>query len=678
MNLARFAIKNSVLAKMLIFFFVVYGLFTLSGLRKEVFPATEFNIITIQTFYPGASPLDIEKIITTPIEEAILSVKGIDQITSSSFESLSSIIVRVKAEVKDLDKVFSDIKSRVEKIRDLPDEVEKPEIQKVELDIPILQVSLAGELDELSLRKQARILEEKLKNVPGVSAVVKLGYRGREIWVEVDPDKLTKYNIALSQVISSVRFRNTSIPGGSALNNGNEFTVKTTGEIVDAGGVRNLVLRANDAGNMVTTSDIGTVLDTFAKEKIITRSFGRKDISLVIQKRPTDDTMTVVKRVRSAVENYEKTTPAKLDLQILNDATPNIKIRLDTLTSNGLTGFLLVLITLFLFMNPPAALQTSLGIPFSVLGTFIIMSYLGVSLNLISLFGLILALGMIVDQSIVVSENTYRYLEKGLSPEEAVEKGTNEVILPIIASVLTTIAAFYLLLLIQGVTGKFVRDIPLAVIIALSVSVVQAFFVLPSMLIDSLKSAAKLGEKIVDLKVTSFWSKLKLSIFRFIKGRDSTTPPPWFVRFRDFYGKLLRKSLERRYLFIILSLVLFLTSVFFAAKVMKFELFSTKGVVAFNIFVKAKDNSYLAITDKAVSEIEKVILTLPDKELVSYTSRVGTDQNNNSFFADQDADLAVISVRLTEEQTRKRTADQIISFLKNATKNIRDVESIQF
>lgn len=678
MNFARFSLNNSILAKMLVFFFLVYGLFTLTGIRKEVFPATEFNIITIQTFYPGASPLDIEKIITNPVEEAIFSVKGIDQISSSSFESLSSVVVRLKPEVTDLDKVFDDIKSRIDKIRDFPEEVEKPEVQKVELDIPVIQVSLSGLSDELSLRREARKLEEILKNVPGVSAIVKLGYKGREIWVEVDPDKLTRYNIALSQVINTIRFKNASIPGGTARNNGKEFIVKTTGEIQDAGEVSRLILRANDAGNLVTVADVAAVKDTFTEQKVLARTFGKEDISLVVQKKSTDDTITVVKRVRAAVESYRKGAPQGMEISLLNDATSSIKIRLDTLTSNGLTGFLLVLITLFLFMNPPAALQTSLNIPFSILGSFIIFSYMGVSLNLISLFGLILVLGMIVDQSIVVAENAYRYLEAGDPPDLAVEKGTNEVILPVIASVLTTIAAFYPLLLIKGITGKFVRDIPIAVIIALIISLVQAFFVLPSLLAQSLKDAAKMGEKLKQMNPVTMWDKLKYRYYRFVKGRDSAHPPKWFVKLKDFYGKLLHKALDRRYLFVLITFLLFVGSIFFAAKVMRFELFSTKGVVAFNIFVKTKDNSSLAVTDKAVSEIERIISQLPADELFSFTSRIGTDQNNNSFFFDQDSDLAIISVRLTEESTRNRTADQIIAALKEATKDIPEIEKLQF
>ena len=683
MNFGRFVVKQHVMAALMMIFILIFGLLTLTTLRKEIFPSFEFNYITIQTFYPGASAVDIENIITNPIEDAIQSVKGIEQITSTSFEGLSSVLVQLKSDVDDPTRAYNDIKSAVDRVQDLPNDVLQPTVTKLEIDIPVITVSLSStNMSEADVRRQAKILETRLKDVPAVSAVGRAGWRNRQIWVEVDPNRMIAYNVALSQIISTIKMRNVNMPAGKVSDGSKEFLIKTSGEIQDAAEVPRLIIRANDQGNTTAISGVASVTDTFAKKVIINKTMGRSDISLIIQKKEKDDALKLVDRVRKVVEEYQKTAPPGIYIQEVNDVTPRIKLRLDTLTHHGLIGIAMVLVILFIFMNPTVSVLTSLAIPFSFLTTFIAMNSLGMSINMISLFGLILVLGMIVDQGIIVAENSYRYLEKGLAPEAAVEKGVNEVIMPVISGVLTTVAAFAPLLFIPGISGKFIHDIPAVVIIALGASLVQAFFILPSNLAATLKpmpDPATIANEERCLKdpkapwLKRAWTWIRCKLFM----ERNLSASPGYKKFVGAYLKLITFALRRRWQFTLFSVLGFILCVFIGFSFMKFELFSSRGIEQFTVTLKTRSNSSLENTERQVAKIEKLILGLRKNELKEFTTKIGTDQDR-SLFGDQDSNLAIISVNLTDERDRKRTAEDIIKDLKKRSEGAADLESIQF
>lgn len=663
MSVGRFSVRQKVLAQMLSFFILVAGLYNLRTIRKEVLPPIEVDTVTVRTVYPGASAEDIERIITSPIEDAIEGIRGIERVRSTSFEGLSLVIVELKPDLPDPVRVYNDIKSAVDRVRDLPEDATAPEVVKLEIEIPVVQVALSSaELSERELRAQARLLEQKIRAVPGVSSVVKVGWRPRQIWIETDPALLRSYDVAVSQILNAVRARNVSVPAGRVPNGESELLLKTTGEIREVGEVARIVLRANDQGHATRVGDVARVSDMFGEETVVNRVGGERAISLVVQKRQDKDALEIQRRLVRVVEGFRRTAPAGLTVRYANDVTPRIRRRLTTLTGNLLMGFAIVFGVLLLFLTPSAAWLTALAIPFSFLTSLVVMGVVGTSINMISLFGLILVLGMIVDQGIVVSENAFRHREAGMGAEEAVVKGVDEVVMPVLASVLTTMAAFFPMLLIRGLTGKFVRDIPLTVIIALAASMLQAFVVMPSSLRDALERP-EAGEA--------------KGLRRFLSYGLDVSRSRWFQGFLAGYERVLRLFLRRRGLVLAAAVAVFVLSIVFAATVMRFELFSSRGVDRFSVVMETRENATLAFTERQAALVERVVLGLPSEEVVSVVTRVGTD-SAFGFGGDNDSNLAVIDVELTDESRRKRTADEIIADLTERLKGVGEFRSVRF
>ncbi len=680
MNIAKFSVKNSKLVNLVTILIYVLGTLALLKLPKDILPQISFDVITITSTYPGTSAEDMEKLVTSPIEEAIKNIKDIKKITSVSFEGLSSITVELKTSA-DKDEVYNDIQTAIDSVNDLPDDMDNPTITKAEIEIPVIRVSLAGNISEKEKREYADDLSDELKSISGVSSILKSGYREREIWVEVNPAKLVKNEIDLSTIISVINLKNVSIPGGKADAKNKEYLIKTTGEIKEADDVKRIILRANDDGNYLTVGDVAKVNDTFEKIDTIHKSMGYRDISLLVQKNEESDATKIAKSVRKVVEQFKKRAPQNLKIFIMNDTSVNIKSRINILTSNSIMGFILVFITLLLFMNNRVAILTALGIPFSLFATFAVMSYAGMTINMISLFGFILVLGMLVDDGIVITENSYRYLEEGMLPKEAAIKGTTEVIGPVIASVLTTIAAFYPLLIMGGTMGKFMKDIPLIIIIALSASILEAFFVLPSHIADFVKPL-KSRQREKDKKKNSikFLDSIKHHIFTSDKkGSESK----WYQNLLKFYKRLLNFTLHNRYKFIAGVTLLFIASILLAAFVMRFQLFTSSSIDEFRITVEAVPDASLEYTEKIVSQIENIIKKLPSDELESFESIIGTDKisgggRSSLFLGNQYNNRAALQVYLTSEDKRERKASQIIAYLKKRISHINGIEKVTF
>jgi multidrug efflux pump subunit AcrB len=676
MNIGQFAIRQKVLASLLMVFIIIVGLVSLGSLRREIFPSMELNYITIQALYPGASAEDIENIITGPIEEAVQSVRGIEEISSASFEGFSSIVIELKSDVRDANRVYNDIKSAVDKVKDLPSDVNKPDVIKLEIEVPIVQVAMSStNMSETELRKAAKSLEDRVKDIPGVSSIVKSGWRARQFWVEVDPARMSMSDVALSQIINAIRARNVNMPAGKVTEGRRELLVKTTGEIQNTDEVSRIVLRANDSGRNISIGRVADVNDTFAEETVINRVNGRRAICLVVQKKADDDAIRIKQKIEQVVDEFRKTANPSLGIDFVSDITPRIKMRLDTLMEHILLGVLIVMIILFIFMNPTVSVLTSLAIPFSFLTTFLVMKTLGMSINMISLFGLVLVLGMIVDQGIIVAENSYRYLEHGLEPRDAVIKGANEVVMPVISSVLTTIAAFFPMLLIPGLTGKFVHDIPMVVIIALLASLVQAFIVLPVNLASVLKPIGAVTP--AGPPPAGWWGRFRHWVKYTLLAERNMSEMPWFKKFLDGYSRTLSFTLKHRKLFTLLTILLFVLSMVFAAGVMKFELFSSRGIDRFSISLKTANNSSLDYTADRTAAVEAVILGLPKNEVKSVETKVGLESAQSRFGA-SDSDVAVIDVELTDESLRKRSADEIIVDLRKKTEAVPGIEKAQF
>lgn len=636
-------------------FILIAGFYTLFiyQIRREAFPDVSFDMVVISTAYPGAPPEEIEKLVTVPIEKEIKGVDGIEEMQSSSLENVSNILVKISQDVKNKDRVVDKIKQAVDRVGDLPEAAKEPQITEVTSgEIPVIEVALSGDLPEVQLQEYAERLEDILEDIPGVSSVSRRGWRDREVWVEVDPHKMRQAHLSIEEVMEALRKRNKTIPAGK-LRGQKEFNIRTTGEFYTEEEIKNVVVRANELGNWLRIKDIAEVHFSFEDEDVINKSYGTRSVSLTVIKRATQDAVKIVDQVKKDTEQFLKQADSRLKASYINDISYYIKRRLGVLKNNGIVGLFLVSCVLMIFLNFRTALLTALGIPIAFCATLAVMGLMGISVNLITMFGLIIVLGMLVDDGIIVAENCSRYFEDGLNPRQAAVIGTQEVVKPVTTTIITTIAAFSPLMFMEGMIGKFIWGIPLVVIIALSASLFEAIVILPSHFADFVRPNKK------------FRSRKEL---------------PWFKRLLNFYTKIINASLNRRYR-VVLGLAGLLLLTFFLASRMSFILFgSEEGIEQFYIRAEAPVGSDLYMSEKLIRQIEEKVERLPKDELDAYTTQVGSIGETWMFdpYGKSGSHVAQITVYLTPYTQRKKKVSQIIEDLKQEVEGVIGFDKIYF
>ena len=635
------------------------GLFRL---KRDIFPNVNLDLVIISTVYPGSTPSEIEKRITIPIEKELKKVDDIKEIRSVSLESSSLIIVELEPDAENKDKTVSDIQRATDRAENLPTDLkDKPIVTDVKMkDQPVIALSLAGEnLSEDEIVTHAKNLETRLLDHPNISAISRFGWRDREIWVEVDPELSAKYYLPLAQIISILKEHNVNIAGGSIIKDGKENILRTTGEFENAADVAKVILRANERGNWVQITDVAKVSDNFEREKLITHTNGKPSINLVVIKKERGDAITLVKEIKKIAADFSANIP-NLKISFVDDMSFYIKCRLNVLVSNGWVGMILVIITLFLLLSWKDALVTTIGIPIAFLTTFTIMYWSGLTINLITMVGLIIVLGMIVDDAIVVSENVFRLRQNGLSPKEAAIQGALEVWKPVTISVLSTIAAFAPLMFMGGVIGKFVLYIPLVVIVALSASLLEAFIVLPSHLASL--------EKIPNISKSPKFKNSRILIENKIG------------KIADFNVRILRWLLSHRYKVAGATLLIFALSFFIAYYVLQFVLFPSRGIDEFFIRAKTPIGTSIKETEKRMSVLEKKFEdAMPKNEMNDYVTLVGVQQqDSNDPYANHADHLAQINIYLKPHVDRKYDVPEIIDMLKAKIGDVPGFEEIAY
>ncbi|MDD3052118.1 MAG: efflux RND transporter permease subunit, partial [Candidatus Cloacimonetes bacterium] len=442
MSIAEFSVKNSVLVNMLMTMVFLMGLFSLFVIPKEEMPAVDFGNIVIWVAYPGVSPSEIESLIINKIEEEIADVEGIDQMVSYANEGTAVIGIQFEPDA-DIDKAWNDINSEMDKVNDLPEDALDPVILRINMRevAPICDISLGGDFSGNSIREIAENLKEGIQDIANVSKVEVYGTRDREIWIEADPAKMDNYRVALNDIIDAISSRNFNLPGGKAKSGSTELIVRTMGEFNNTEEISRLILRSDEKGRTVRISDVAAVKDTLAENDIISKLNMNSSVSLYIYKKESGNVIEVIEEIKTYLESFSKAVPG-LSAELRNDVSIEVGNSMRTLGSSAFFGIILVFFCLLIFLGWRNALLATWGIPFSFFLTFFLMYYFDMTLNNLSLFALVLVLGMIVDDAIVVIENVHRYMEEGFSATEAAIKGTNEIMWPVIAAVSTTAAAF--------------------------------------------------------------------------------------------------------------------------------------------------------------------------------------------------------------------------------------------
>jgi multidrug efflux pump subunit AcrB len=668
-NIIGFFVKNALFADLISIFLIFIGIFATTQIRRDAFPNINFDTITITTFYAGASAEEMEKLITNPIEQDLQEVDGIKKLQSASTEGRSYIIVQLDPDQTTEQEAKDDIKSVIDQIT-IPSESEDPKVLTLETkQQPIMQVAISADISPLELRETAKILEKKIEAVSGVARVSFVGLQDLEIRVAADPKKLKEKSVSLDEVINALRAQNTSIPAGTLDPDPTsevkaEKIVRTIGEFKSPEDVAKTVIRANDIGQAVTVGQVARVFYDLEKRTTINKSDGQETIRLTVIKKEKADAIKLVDEVKKVVEEFKSTTKiAGFNHQYIDDASKYIRNRLNILTSNMIFGFFLVCITLTFFLPFKVSLVVGAGIVMSFFGTMAFFYIGDFSLNLLSLLGIIIVSGMLVDDAIVVTDNIVRYMQKGMGPEEAALKGSTEIWGAVTASVLTTVVAFLPMMFMSGIFGKFVREIPIGVVVALIISLFESILILP----QHVASYVRLKDFEIPDQPKGF-TKVRLKFLDFWENKVT----PSYVAKVDYL-------LTRKYKTLAGALGLFLIALLSAKLFLKFVLFPAEGVEIFFIRATAPTGITLNQAKVLVEPIEKIVAGLPKEELENYVTTIGVQQQEDDDpNTKRGPEYAQLIVYLTPENLRERTADEIIEDLRKKVATPEGYNEVKF
>ncbi len=470
---------NHVAANLLMMFFVVGGIIMSHSIKQEIFPEISLDTIHVSVAYPGAAPEEVEDGIILKIEENLTGVDGIKEIKSTASEGVGIVDVVVR-EGANADLVLQDVKNAVDRIITFPADAEKPVISKLLNRREVISVIVYGDLSPKSLRQQAERIRDELLELPGITQVDLGGVRPYEISVDVTEENLRRYNLTLDELARRIRQASVDLPGGRIKTKGEEVLLRTKEKRYFGPGYRDIIVLTRNDGTKLRLGDIATVRDEFEDTDEFAR-FDDKPAAMIKVFRVGDQRpLDISETVKKFVAQKEKTLPPSVKISTWNDTSEKLRSRVNLLEKNALIGLVLVSVVLGLFLEIRLALWVMLGIPVSFLGALFFMPALDLSINMISLFAFIMALGIVVDDAIVIGENIFEHRQKGKPYLKAAVDGAIEVGIPVIFSILTTVAAFVPLIFISGTMGKFIKVIPLVVISILAVSLVESLFVLPA------------------------------------------------------------------------------------------------------------------------------------------------------------------------------------------------------
>ena len=480
MKISDAAIRNRTSVGVFVLLIIVIGAYSYYSLPRESFPDVPIPYILVSTAYEGVSPEDVESSITAKIEKELAGLKGVKEITSTSAEGLSVVVIEFYPSVV-VEDALQYVRDRVDRAKpELPDEAKEPFLKEINVaDFPVIMVSVSGNVSAVQLKLVADELEESIEQLPGVLNVDVLGALEREIRLEIDRDRLTKSSLTIPELLALIPAENLNISAGSLETEGTRFNVRVPAEFADPADAHSLLLAVR-GGRPIYLADVASVSDTFKDPTSFSRLDGADSVTVSVQKRIGANVLQLSDDVKAAIERVRKTAPEGMRFDITLDHSDHVRRMVLDLENNIACGLVLVLLVMVLFVGFRASTIVSLAIPLSMLMSFGAISMLGYTLNMIVLFSLVLSLGMLVDNAIVIVENIYRHRQLGYNKTHAAILGTREVAWPITASTATTVAAFLPMLFWPGVMGNFMKYLPITVIITLSSSLFVALVVNPT------------------------------------------------------------------------------------------------------------------------------------------------------------------------------------------------------
>ncbi len=671
-----FMASNHVAANILMVFLLGGGFIALTRLPVQVFPDLKPQMITVQVPYLGAAPAEVEEGVCMKVEEAIAGVEGIDRIRSIAQENMGTVVAELREDA-DPRKVLDDIKAAVDRIDTFPVQTEKPVISEVTSRTQVITVVLHGNVPETTLKTLAERVQEDLTSMSMISQADITGVRRFEIDIEVPEKNLRKYGLTFAQVANAVRAASIDIPGGTIKTRGGEILIRGKGQRYYGREFENIVVRATPDGARISLRDIAHVIDGFEDTDVGSSFDNTPAASIQVFRIGHQSALQIAKAVKAYIAKLRQTVPAGIKIDTWEDRSLILRSRIDLLINNGLLGLVLVFLSLALFLDLRLAFWTTMGIPTSFLGAMLILPHFGVTINMISLFAFIVALGMVVDDAIVVGENVFNYRQQGMAPLEASIRGVQEMAVPVIFSVLTTVAAFIPLAFTSGRVGQIMKAIPVVVVSVLLISLSEALLVLPAHL-----AGAKRRELHGPVARIQIWSRGWLD--RFVKGP---------------YARLLEAAVRRRYVTIAVAIAILTVTVgIVAGGFLKFtfmpkidadsmiaELTMPKGTplevterIAAKITAAARAvaNSYDAKRPAGSPSILQHISTTFGQQ--PRAARIAAGGHSQGVGAETGGNLAEINVELLDSEHRGIPSSEIAEKWRRRVGEIPGVSSLTF
>ncbi len=692
MSIARFGVTKPVPVNLLMMAIILAGIFCGASLRREFFPETEPDAAMVTMPYPGASPREIEETLAIKVEDKLADLDEIDRITTTIAEGGAGITAEFREDISDVTKAVDEVERTIDALLDLPDDSERITVSEFEPTMPVIRLSLYGEADEQMMKQAIRRIRDELRTLPGMGDVHTTGVRDYEIRVDVRGNALLEHGISLPQVTDTISAWMAEVPGGTVRGSTGNVKVRTMGVPERADAIRSIVLKATTDGQALRVSDVAIVTDGFVDEQLIMRFNGKRAVSVVAQKAGKQDIVSIAEMVRAYVDarNGEPFTPTALERFVKSDRerayvmganSPHslpkgvavscdfdyarfVEGRLDLLTRNALQGAALVFATLLLILNWRAATWVGVGLVTALCGTLVLMYFLDVTLNLLTMFGLIVVLGLLVDDAIVVSENIQTRYERGEPALTAAIEGTREVQWPVVTTVLTSIVAFLPLMFIRGRIGDLLGALPIVVACALFMSLIESLIILSSHMGHTLAKRAKARE-----------TRAATRVHRFEQWRDHQI----FERIVPAYTRLLDLAMRRRYVTFCIAVAVLVISIGMVKG----------GRVEYTFLPKSDAETIIAdlrmpigtpieMTDRIAGLVEQAAAAQPETKSTASAigQRTNLDTGSNDSFAPH---IAQIFIELHAVEDRDRESSQVIDSIRESLQGqLYDVDRLNF
>ncbi|MFG0257361.1 MAG: efflux RND transporter permease subunit [Phycisphaerales bacterium JB043] len=699
MSLASFGVRKPVVSNLIMVALIVAGLTLGLGMRREFFPEVEPVLVTVIAPYPGASPDEIEETLAIKIEDALEDMRGVKEITSSCVEGAATVAVEF-VDGTNIDNAVAEVKREIDALQDLPDRSERIIVDALDPKIPAISLTLYSDADERTMKDAILEIRDDLRLIPRMGTVSVSGVRTDEIAVEVSHDKLLEHNLSLPDIASRITQAMSEQPGGTVRSSGANIAIRTVGAQERADEIRNIIVKSLPNGRPLPLHEVASVSETFADIDLRTRFNGKRAVSVTVFAEGDQDVVEIAKLVGAyaAGRNKEDFSLGPIDqmafeisksnpnadpppmwmayqtglahteappgtLELHSDIARFVEQRLNLLSRNAFWGGILVFSTLMLMLAPRVALWVTIGLIIALAGTLGVMRVTGMTLNFLTMFGLIIVLGLLVDDAIVVAENIKARHEKGENPIKAAINGTMQVEWPVVATVLTTICAFLPLKLIGGQFGDLLGAIPLVVIAALAVSLLESLMILPSHMGHSLERAEKRKKQ---TRLSRLFERHEQLRTRVIQG----TLIPLYLR-------NLRWALRNRYLALTIAIAVVTVSVgLVAGKRVDFVFIESADSETVLINLAMPVGTPLEGTEEVIQRIERVCQN--SDEVKTMFTLVGAQQDANDGSLANSTHIGQIILELHPIENRDKPSNIVIDEIRTELGEIPGIKSLRF